>query len=101
MWSAGSLYTGGADTVRARFYHYNQLILNLSHGKTTASLTTFVLAICLHPHVQEKAQKELDTVIGTERLPVMADRENLPYVNACVRELLRLYPVGPLGKSED
>ena len=63
-------------------------------------MNTFVLMMCLHPHVQARAQQELDSVIGTERLPAMADREKLPYVNACVRELLRLYPVAPLGKTQ-
>ncbi|KAF8524233.1 cytochrome P450 [Gautieria morchelliformis] len=78
MWTAASLYTGGVDT-------------------TTAAVTTFILTMCLHPHVQTKAQQELDTVIGAGRLPQLADRESLPYVNACVREMLRLYPVAPLG----
>jgi cytochrome P450 len=58
-----------------------------------------MLMMCLHPHVQAKAQQELDAVIGTGRLPQIADRESLPYVNACVREMLRLYPVVPLGES--
>jgi len=26
-----------------------------------------------------KAQKEIDSVIGTDRLPTMADRDSLPY----------------------
>lgn len=51
----------------------------------------------LYPEVQRKAQLELDTVLGTDRLPTHADRENLPYVNALVLEILRWHPVGPLG----
>jgi len=51
----------------------------------------------LFPHVQKKAQKEVDTVIGRTRLPTGADRESLPYVSAVVKEVLRMYPVAPIG----
>ncbi|KZT12900.1 p450-domain-containing protein [Laetiporus sulphureus 93-53] len=52
--------------------------------------------IC-YPDVQRKAQEEIDTVIGGERLPELADRERLPYVNAVCLEVLRWQPVTPLG----
>lgn len=51
----------------------------------------------LYPEVQRKAQFELDTVIGLDRLPTHADRERLAYVNALVLEVLRWHPVVPLG----
>lgn len=53
--------------------------------------------MALHPHVQKKAQAELDAVVGAGRLPTHADRECLPYMNAVVKEVLRWHPVGPLG----
>ena len=51
----------------------------------------------MHPDVQEKAQQELDEVIGSNRLPVFADRASLPYVDAILRECLRWQPVAPIG----
>ena len=36
-----------------------------------------------------KAQEELDSVVGNERLPELSDRENLPYISALLKELLR------------
>jgi len=51
----------------------------------------------LFPHVQKKGQEEIDAVIGRTRLPTGADRESLPYVNAMVKEVLRMYPVAPIG----
>lgn len=39
-----------------------------------ASLTIAVLSLLLHPHVQSRAQAEIDTVIGRERLPDFGDR---------------------------
>ena len=52
----------------------------------------------MHPEIQHKAQAEIDRVIGSDRLPTLADQPNLPYVNALVKEVLRWNPVGPLGK---
>lgn len=32
-----------------------------------------------HPEVLEKAQKEIDAVVGSDRLPTFEDRSSLPY----------------------
>ena len=52
----------------------------------------------LYPDVQAKAQEEVDRVTGSNRLPTFADREDMPYVNALVKEILRWNPAVPLGK---
>lgn len=51
----------------------------------------------LYPEIQRRAQKEVDEVIGTERLPILSDRGSLPYVEAIVLELLRWLPITPLN----
>jgi cytochrome P450 len=61
---------------------------------------TFFLAMVLHPEICAKAQAELDGVIGKERLPVLEDRESLPYLNAILKETMRWYPVVPLGEYQ-
>jgi cytochrome P450 len=50
-----------------------------------------------YPEVQAKAQAEIDSVVGQDRLPEFSDRLDLPYVNALVLEVLRWQPVGPVG----
>lgn len=50
-----------------------------------------------YPEAQKKAQEELDRVVGTDRLPTFADRDDLPYVEALVTEVFRWNPVAPLG----
>jgi len=45
----------------------------------------------LFPSVQAEAQKELDQVVGAGRMPEWSDRDELPYVRACVEESLRCY----------
>ena len=51
----------------------------------------------LYPEVQKKAQAELDAVVGSHCFPEFSDRENLPYINAIVKEIFRWNPVTPLG----
>ncbi|KAG2053796.1 cytochrome P450 [Suillus hirtellus] len=47
--------------------------------------------------VQKRAQAEIDSVIGKERLPTFEDRASLPYIEAVLRETWRWQPVVPLG----
>ena len=51
----------------------------------------------LFPSVQQKAQAELDRVVGPTRLPEYEDLPNLPYVRAVVLETMRWRPVGPFA----
>ena len=43
----------------------------------------------LHPDVYKKAHEEIDRVIGQERLVDFDDRENLPYMECVMMEVLR------------
>lgn len=54
-----------------------------------SSMTTFVLAMILHPDIYRKAQEEMDRVVGSSRLPDIDDMENLPYLNAIIKETYR------------
>jgi len=58
-----------------------------------ALVLQFFLAMIEHPEAMTKAQKEIDLIVGNDRLPTFADRENLPYVEALYNECLR-YGVG-------
>ncbi len=53
----------------------------------------------LHPEIQEKAQVEIDTVVGNDRLPGFSDRPDLPYINAIGKEILKWNPFVPMGTS--
>ena len=65
--------------------------------QTTATLEVFILAMALYPEVQEKAQRELDEVIGRSRLPDFSDRHSLPYIGALCKELVRWHVVGTMA----
>ena len=68
----------------------------------------------LYPAAAKKAQAELDRVIGKDRLPVLGDRPDLPYITAflmvrcfdiiqyhnssiTLQEVMRCSPVLPCG----
>ncbi|KAI0737944.1 cytochrome P450 [Daedaleopsis nitida] len=63
----------------------------------SGTMQWFMLAMVLYPEAQQKAQEELDAVVGRGRLPSFDDLENLVYIRAMVKETLRWHPVGPLG----
>ncbi|TBU30647.1 cytochrome P450 [Dichomitus squalens] len=56
---------------------------------TVVSNTILILALVHNPHVLKKAQKQIDSVVGTDRLPTWADRPQLPYVDCIIKEVLR------------
>ena len=49
------------------------------------------------PEVQRRAQAEIDSVVGRDRLPTFADAPRLPYVRAIIKEILRWRPTVPFG----
>ncbi|THH28091.1 hypothetical protein EUX98_g6099 [Antrodiella citrinella] len=51
----------------------------------------------IHPGVYLKAQQEMDRVVGSTRLPESEDREDLPYLNAVIKETYRWHVAVPLG----
>ncbi len=57
-----------------------------------------------HPEIQRKAQQEIDTIIGLDRLPVIEDKDSLPFINNILKESLRfasVIPVIPRSLDED
>ena len=50
---------------------------------TCIALSWGILYMLRYPKVQEKVQKELDTVVGKDRLPHMEDKPHLPYTQVC------------------
>ncbi|KAF8643363.1 hypothetical protein AX16_009091 [Volvariella volvacea WC 439] len=64
---------------------------------TVSTLYTIMLALMISPHVQKKAHEQLDAVLRGQRLPTLADRPFLPYIDAILLESMRWGPVAPLA----
>ncbi|KAK9290063.1 hypothetical protein L1049_008227 [Liquidambar formosana] len=64
---------------------------------TTAISVEWAMAeLIRNPRVQKKAQEELDSVIGAERVMTELDFSDLPYLQCVAKESLRLHPPTPL-----
>ncbi|TDL27032.1 cytochrome P450 [Rickenella mellea] len=62
-----------------------------------ASVTSFVLAMVHFPEVAARARKELDLVVGRDRLPDWSHRKSLPFLEWVLKENFRWNPVTALG----
>ncbi|KAH7683565.1 Cytochrome P450 E-class group I protein [Dioscorea alata] len=64
---------------------------------TTALLTEWAMAeLVLNPSVQARLRAEIDIVVGPDRVVTDADVARMPYLQAVVKEALRVHPPGPL-----
>ncbi|KAL1964789.1 hypothetical protein VTN77DRAFT_6656 [Rasamsonia byssochlamydoides] len=77
--------------------HVLGTLFEASTETTPKVLEVFVLASVLHPAAVRRAQQELDSVVGPDRLPAFEDMSKLPYITAFMSEVLRWRPITPLG----
>ncbi|KAJ6500292.1 cytochrome P450 [Mycena vulgaris] len=77
-WLAATLFAAGAET-------------------SAGQMEWFMLSMILYPEVQQAAQNQIDDVVGGGRMPTMKDYDQLPYIRAIVKELLRWATILPLG----
>nr|AKH41027.1 cytochrome P450 CYP76Z2 [Thuja plicata] len=70
------MFTAGTDTI-------------------SATIEWTMAELLRNPALMRKAQAELDDTVGVERRMEEADIENLPYLRAVVKEVLRLHPAAP------
>lgn len=77
-WTASSMFTAGSTT-------------------TVALIYSFIFSMSIRPDIATRVQAEIDAAIGRDRLPTLHDREVLPYTDAVLQEVIRFYPVFPLG----
>ncbi|OCL13593.1 cytochrome P450 [Glonium stellatum] len=68
--------------------------MNIAFRKDTQwnTLLGFIKAMILYPEAQAEAQREIDRIVGFDRLPAWEDRESLPYIRGVVEESLRWMP---------
>ncbi|CAE6536049.1 unnamed protein product, partial [Rhizoctonia solani] len=78
-WTSSAMFGAGSTTV------------------TTALINPFIFAMCIHLEIASKVQAEIDTQVGRDRIPTLDDQGVLTYTDAVLKEVIRFYPVFPLG----
>lgn len=64
---------------------------------THCTLEVFTLACLENPHFILTAQRELDDIVGPDRLPDFEDLDKLPYIQAIIEENFRWRHILPAG----
>ncbi|OVA11789.1 Cytochrome P450 [Macleaya cordata] len=90
-------------TLQEKYDLSEDTIIGLLWDMITAGMDTTAISVewamaelIKNPRVQEKAQEELDRVVGTDRVMTETDFSNLPYLMCVAKEALRLHPPTPL-----
>ncbi|CAL5432782.1 unnamed protein product [Camellia sinensis] len=79
--------------------HLKVLFMDMVLGgtETTSNAIEFAMAEMMNkPEVMKKAQEELETVVGKDSIVEESHIKKLPYLQAILKEVLRLHPVLPL-----
>ncbi|CAN1133598.1 3,9-dihydroxypterocarpan 6A-monooxygenase [Linum perenne] len=83
--------------------HIKKLFLEIFFAgvDTTAATIQFAIAELINnPRILTKLRQEIDSIVGTNRILQESDVPKLPYLQAIVKETLRMHPPGPLLRRQ-
>ena len=72
-------------------------LFNAGTFTSSSSYYSFLNLMIWYPQVQRKLQEEVDRLVGPNRKVTLNDRQNMPYTQATVLELLRYTSIVPLS----
>ncbi|OWF52912.1 cytochrome P450 2J6-like [Mizuhopecten yessoensis] len=65
---------------------------------TTATIIRWAIIYLIHNKpIQDKLRQEIESVVGTSRLPSLGDKPSMPYYEAFITEVLRMGNIAPLS----
>ncbi len=84
--------TNGEKLTRTKVVDEIKTFIAAGHETTAHGLAWMFYLLGHHPTARERLEDEVDAVLGDRRLPTAADAEQMPWLNACFLEAMRLYP---------
>ncbi|KAJ0818751.1 putative cytochrome P450 [Helianthus annuus] len=73
------------------------VMITAGFDSTAVTLTWAIVLLLNNPETLKRAQEELNLHVGRKRLVDESDIKNLVYLQAIVKETLRLYPPAPIS----
>jgi len=64
---------------------------------TSTTMKWATLYLITHPEIQDKCRKEIMQVIGANRAPTLADKKQMPYMEAFLLEVQRIGTILPIS----
>ncbi|OWF52911.1 cytochrome P450 2J6-like [Mizuhopecten yessoensis] len=72
--------------------------LFLAGTETTATMIRWAIIYLIHNKpIQDKLRQEIETVVGTSRIPSLGDKPSMPYYEAFITEVFRMGNIAPLS----
>ncbi|XP_063912043.1 cytochrome P450 4g15-like [Zophobas morio] len=75
--------------------HHLSTLYSASEDTITTISAFTLLLLGMYPDVQERVVDEIRCVVGDKHDPEIGDLSNLPYLDMCIKDVLRLFPIAP------
>ncbi|XP_027364304.1 cytochrome P450 93A3-like [Abrus precatorius] len=98
-----SIYEDQSSEVKITRDNIKAFLADMFSGGTDTTAVTLewsLAELINHPTIMEKARKEIDSVIGKDKIVVESNIANFPYLQAIGKETLRLHPPAPFIMRE-
>ncbi len=76
-------------------FHQIFTFMLAGHETTSLTLTWILYLLAKHPEIQSRARKEVKEVLGNSDDVALEDLDKLKFLDDCIKESMRLYPVAP------
>jgi retinoid hydroxylase len=85
----------GSALSETELLDHARLLLFAAFDTTASTMTWTLLEVLRHPDVLARLEAELDEVIGTQAAPTPVELPRLGWLEATIKETLRLHPATP------